>query len=81
MQLKRYKNMLKPEAEEFKVLMFGRKFDEDAISLYEKILQTPSKGEGLQPSDMIQLIWETFELWRKGFVLNLVGCQFNLNYL
>lgn len=71
MTLENYDKLMPTHSEIFKTLMFGWKITngEYEENLLEKILMQ-SENE-----DLIDLIWSTFKLWQKGFILNMVRIQ------
>ena len=66
--LKDFENLSPEQAEIFKTSMFGWKIRNGMyeMNILEQILVQPESEE------LVSLVWNTFKLWRKGFVLNLV---------
>lgn len=67
--LKKFEQLSKTDQDDITTLMFGWKINEDGIyeeNMFEKILME-SKNE-----DSIALVWKTFKLWQKSFILDLV---------
>lgn len=68
--LEKSKNYSIEDFEELEALIFGRKITPEGqttMSLFEKILRKYNTVR------LTNLIWVTFQLWRKGYILNLVS--------
>lgn len=72
--LENFKKLTPKEKEIFKSSMFGWKIKNGNYveSFLEKIIKDPQINDSKTVTSLIELTWNTFKLWEKGFIYDLV---------